>query len=348
MKRFGYFFLFVLVIFSYSVGAQSLLPLPRNMVNDSAHIFSAEETARIEHILRDYRDTTTREILVVTLNDFKGYEPNSFTTELGNQWGIGKRGVNNGIIVLLCPSNMPAIPLTPSLDTEWDSARDNYITQGNPHFLYAFLNSITNDSLYAASKSSRPNGYYGEGYIATGRGIEGALPDVLAAQIMRTVVAPFFAAQRYAEGTEAGLYAIFQALAGDTSTISETLTPEYEETHFLALIGMLLLGYIALGIAGAFTRIIIASIEHAVKYLSSRDLRSRYSFMDYWKRESWNSAKQIIKDLPRFLLSLLIIFIFKPSRLVHSDSSYSSHSSSSGSFSGGGGSFGGGGGGSRF
>ena len=348
MKRLGCFSLFALLTFSYALSAHPLLPSTCNMVNDSAHLFTPEENARIEGILRAYRDSTTREILVVTVNDFEGYDLNSFATELRNQWGIGKRDVNNGIIVLLRASNMPAIPLTPSLDSEWATARDAYITQGYHRLLYAFFYSIANDSLYAASKSSRPEGYYGEGCITTGQGIEGTLSDVLAAQIMRSVVAPFFAAQRYAEGTEAGLYAIFQALDGDTSTISETLTLEYEETHFLALIGMLLLGYIALGIAGAFTRIIIASIEHAVKYLSSRDLRSRYSFMDYWKRESWNSAKQIIKDLPRFLLSLLIIFIFKPSRLVHCDSSYSSHSSSSGSFSGGGGSFGGGGGGSRF
>ena len=109
------------------------------MINDSAHLFTPEENARIEGILRAYRDSTTREILVVTVNDFDGYDLNSFATELRNQWGIGKRDVNNGIIVLLRASNMPAIPLTPSLDSEWATARDAYITQGYHRLLYAFF-----------------------------------------------------------------------------------------------------------------------------------------------------------------------------------------------------------------
>lgn len=69
-------------------------------------------------------------------------------------------------------------------------------------------------------REARPAGDYGEGYIATGRGMEGAIPDVLATRIMRNVVAPFCVSQRYAEGTEVGVYALIAALAGDEASIA--------------------------------------------------------------------------------------------------------------------------------
>ena len=346
MKRFGYFFLFVLVLLSHSVRAQALLPSPRNMVNDSAHLFTPEENARIEGILRAYRDSTTREILVVTVNDFKGYDANSFATMLGNQWGVGQRDVDNGAIFLLRPGNMPAVALSHTAEEEWASVRNGYTTQNDPYFLYSFLSTIAEDSVLIASRATRPEGDYGEGYIATGRGMEGALPDILAARVMRSVVAPFFVAHRYAEGTEAGLYAIFQTLAGDTTTISEILTTntQEEEGSLLELFGILLLAYVILGLVGAFISIFFHSLGHAIKYATSKDLRSRYSFIHYWGRESWKSAKNVMKRLPSLMLTILVSVLLRGS----SGSSSKGGSSRSSSFSGGGGSFGGGGGGSRF
>lgn len=355
MKRLGILFLITFISCSYTLHAQRLMPLPRNMVNDSAHLYTPEENERIEHILRSYRDSTTREILVVTVNDFKGYDANSFATELGNQWGIGQRDVNNGIIVLLRPGNMPAISLSPSLDLEWDSARAEMLKGGNGYFLYSFLDAIVTDSTYKASKRNRAEGDYGEGYIATGRGIEGALPDVLAARIMRNVVAPFFAAHRYAEGTEAGLLAIFQSLAGDSSTISEILTSDSqneEKGSLFGLIGFLFIGYIIMSIICAVISIISRVLAHAVQYITSDKLRSQHSFMEYWGRESWKSTKNVIKNLPTLMLSVLFSILLRGSNggttSYRSSSSSGSFRSSSGSFSGGGGSFGGGGGGSRF
>jgi hypothetical protein len=163
---------------------------------------------------------------------------------------------------------------------------------------------------------------------------------------MRSVVAPFFVAHRYAEGTEAGLYAIFQAIAGDTTTISEVLTTntQEEEGSLLGLLGVLLLAYIALGLAGAFITIFFHSLGHAIKYATSKNLRSRYSFIHYWGRESWKSAKNVMKRLPSLMLTILVSVLLRGS----SGSSSKGGSSRSSSFSGGGGSFGGGGGGSRF
>ena len=52
-------------------------------------------------------------------------------------------------------------------------------------------------------------------FIATGRGIEGALPDAVAATIIRHNITPYFKESRYAEGIASGLSAIMTAINGE-------------------------------------------------------------------------------------------------------------------------------------
>ena len=52
-------------------------------------------------------------------------------------------------------------------------------------------------------------------FIATGYGVEGALPDITAGQIIRNTMAPFFRQQQYYEGINAGLDQIIGALEGE-------------------------------------------------------------------------------------------------------------------------------------
>jgi uncharacterized protein len=52
-------------------------------------------------------------------------------------------------------------------------------------------------------------------FIATGYGVEGALPDITAGRIIRNTMAPYFREQKYFEGIDAGTNDIFRALAGE-------------------------------------------------------------------------------------------------------------------------------------
>ncbi len=52
-------------------------------------------------------------------------------------------------------------------------------------------------------------------FIATGRGIEGALPDATASTIIRHNITPYFKQERYAEGIASGLSAIMAAINGE-------------------------------------------------------------------------------------------------------------------------------------
>lgn len=84
-------------------------------------------------------------------------------------------------------------------------------------------------------------------FIATGYGVEGALPDITAGRIIRNTMSPFFRQQQYYEGINAGVDEIIQALSGE---FSETKGEKMSNTKallvvlFIALIFFLVVGTI--------------------------------------------------------------------------------------------------------
>ena len=80
-------------------------PAKQRLVNDFAGIFTAEQLSALESKLVAFDDTTSNQIAVVTVPDLDGYDPNQYAAELGIKWGVGKNGVNNGIVILVKPKN---------------------------------------------------------------------------------------------------------------------------------------------------------------------------------------------------------------------------------------------------
>ncbi|AKO45080.1 TPM domain-containing protein [[Haemophilus] ducreyi] len=58
-------------------------------------------------------------------------------------------------------------------------------------------------------------------FIATGRGLESALPDAIAATIIRHHITPYFKQNLYAEGIASGLSAIMAAINGEFAAYDE-------------------------------------------------------------------------------------------------------------------------------
>ncbi|PID90094.1 MAG: hypothetical protein CSA97_04720, partial [Bacteroidetes bacterium] len=80
---------------------EMLLPRPESLVNDSAHLLTPAENQRLETALRRYMDSTTIQIFIVTVPDYKGLAPVDFATQIGSQWGAGQKDRDNGVIILL-------------------------------------------------------------------------------------------------------------------------------------------------------------------------------------------------------------------------------------------------------
>jgi uncharacterized protein len=59
----------------------------------------------MESILVAFNDSTSNQITVVTIRDLQGYTAQQFAYEIGEQWGVGSKKYNNGIVIVLKPRN---------------------------------------------------------------------------------------------------------------------------------------------------------------------------------------------------------------------------------------------------
>ncbi|MBC6610300.1 TPM domain-containing protein [Hymenobacter sp. BT507] len=83
--------------------AQSIPPRPNppRLVNDLAGMMSADEVAQLERKLVAYDDSTSSQIAVVTVPTLGGDDIANYAQQLYESWGIGRKGKDNGILVLV-------------------------------------------------------------------------------------------------------------------------------------------------------------------------------------------------------------------------------------------------------
>ncbi|MDO8435568.1 MAG: TPM domain-containing protein [bacterium] len=73
-------------------------------VNDFANVLSPDTEVALTRSLTDYETETTNEIVVATVRSLEGSSAESYARSLHDRWGIGKSGKNNGILVLVAPT----------------------------------------------------------------------------------------------------------------------------------------------------------------------------------------------------------------------------------------------------
>lgn len=76
---------------------------PYRLVNDFANIFTDSQKADLEQILKSYNDSTSTQIYVVSVDDLGGYAASDYAIKLGEKWGIGQKGKDNGAVILIKP-----------------------------------------------------------------------------------------------------------------------------------------------------------------------------------------------------------------------------------------------------
>lgn len=107
MKRI-IFLLFTILTFNHLNAQECLLDQKpvQNLVQDYANVISDEEEQYLREKLLAFNDTTSIQILVVTVTDLCGYDKASFTYTLGEKWGVGQQGKNNGIVIMVKPKEI--------------------------------------------------------------------------------------------------------------------------------------------------------------------------------------------------------------------------------------------------
>jgi uncharacterized protein len=78
-------------------------PNPPRLVNDFAGIFTPNELQQLEQYLVMIDDSTSNQLVVVTVSDLGNYDKAQFATELGQKWGVGNAELDNGIVFLIKP-----------------------------------------------------------------------------------------------------------------------------------------------------------------------------------------------------------------------------------------------------
>ena len=105
MKKIRYYIL-PLLVFTGIIGfSQDIPPRPEppRLVNDLAGVLTADQVQQLERKLVNFNDTTSTQITIVTVKSLNGYDKADFAYRLGEQWGVGQKGKNNGIVVLVKP-----------------------------------------------------------------------------------------------------------------------------------------------------------------------------------------------------------------------------------------------------
>lgn len=162
MKIFLKLVVWMLLFLPLLVNAQNIpaKPNPPRLVNDFAGVLSEQERADLERRLVAYDDSTSVQIVIVTVKTLNDSPIEEYSLKIQRDWGIGNKTTNNGVLIL--------------------AAIDDRKVR-----------------------------------ISTGYGLEGAIPDITANQIISADIAPAFRSSAYYEGLSNAAGSVMKAAAGE-------------------------------------------------------------------------------------------------------------------------------------
>lgn len=154
MKKLIIIFLLLPII----AAAQFKVPMhtPNSYVSDFDHILSSEQTATINQRLAAINKASSVEIAIVILSDLQGYDIDIAANEIFRTWGIGKKGLDNGLLYIVSPAN-----------------RKGHIEVGNG--LEGDLPDVVTKDLQVPAREYYKQGQYYEGILQVIDGITGKL-----------------------------------------------------------------------------------------------------------------------------------------------------------------------------
>ena len=78
-----------------------VFPNSLGWVSDFENILSCKQEKKLSKIVKKFEKKTSNEIVIVTIESILPYDNLAdFTTDLFNQWGTGKAGKDNGLVIV--------------------------------------------------------------------------------------------------------------------------------------------------------------------------------------------------------------------------------------------------------
>lgn len=96
--------LVALIVASLPAAAAPTFPALSGRVVDAANILSPDVETALAVKLAELETRTTDQFVVVTLPSLGGYDIADYGYQLGRAWEIGQKGKNNGLLLIVAPS----------------------------------------------------------------------------------------------------------------------------------------------------------------------------------------------------------------------------------------------------
>ena len=201
MKR--YITVLFSIIWACSILAQDIPNKPANekLVTDYTGVLSQSQQQSLEQKLEAFARQTSTQIAVVLVKSLNGYDKADFTQRLAQKWGIGEKGKDNGILIMVKP------------------------------------------------KTADSNG---QAFIATGYGLEGAVPDAITKRIVENEMIPRFRQNDYFGGINQATNVLISLTKGEyTADQYAQRTKNKESSPFFGLFFIIILFFVIFGRARA-------------------------------------------------------------------------------------------------
>jgi uncharacterized protein len=79
-------------------------PAPAERVMDAAHLLSPEQANGIAALSASLEQRTRHQFIVVTVTSLDGQDIAEYSTALGNRLGVGRKGINDGVMLVVAPN----------------------------------------------------------------------------------------------------------------------------------------------------------------------------------------------------------------------------------------------------
>lgn len=101
LRRANSIFLFAVLAFGLLHAEQVRQLKPNGFVNDFANVIDSESNRQIQYLCTQVDQRAKAQIAVVTVQSLEGSTIETFARHLFNQWGIGPKASNRGVLILL-------------------------------------------------------------------------------------------------------------------------------------------------------------------------------------------------------------------------------------------------------
>ncbi|MEI7590667.1 MAG: TPM domain-containing protein, partial [Deltaproteobacteria bacterium] len=101
LKKIFFFMLILSLVATSAFGADKEFPEPVGAINDFANVLPAQQRQTLEIYCQDIYARTGVAIVVATFTNINDQPSEDFANRLYQAWGIGKKGEDNGLLILL-------------------------------------------------------------------------------------------------------------------------------------------------------------------------------------------------------------------------------------------------------